>query len=521
MKKIIMVFALFFTYVVDATITLRDINETIIQIDINGCKIDFCKTGMNISNEGSHVKIESLPKQRIEITQELHNRIMYTIFYIGNKRYPIQNPCLLSTDHKILRIFEYHEEARRYQSESQKNQSKKRNIDPSQNEPPAKRNASCGSIISDGSFDIQKQPSIQLNTGVQIPAFPHFPIQQQNHFNDPNIQASRTVRQLQWHSEALEPQGLPFHHYNPQKPKQHRTKQQINPLEFIPCTQAVTFYQESDIPLHFQTYYPGTYPSEGSQTTYPITQNQPSLKNPISSLQPNLPIQSRNTPPLAQLNSSILSSTQIKSTTNSSRISPPAQPPLAQPKPIANSSTLPLVQPPLAQPKLIANSSTLPLVQPNSTTFEQCDESAGNDIGNIDIKTTPAKDLIIELFNKITLEFLLENEDYIQLLNMTSKGSNGKIMIKLKKALEKEIILENKREIIKKIKELITETLKEKDFYISDDDWFYSLEKDAKDRKIKKELMLETLKEQDSDEAIEEWLNQILDPSEYMELSSS
>jgi hypothetical protein len=33
--------------------------------------------------------------------------------------------------------------------------------------------------------------------------------------------------------------------------------------------------------------------------------------------------------------------------------------------------------------------------------------------------------------------------------------------------------------------------------------------------------MLETLKERDSDEAIEEWLNQILDPAECMELSSS
>ncbi|MDP1723309.1 MAG: hypothetical protein Q8L85_01225 [Alphaproteobacteria bacterium] len=521
MKKIIMVFALFFTYVVDATITLRDVNEAIIQIDINGYKINFCKTGMNISNKGSHVKIESFSAQRIEINQELHNGIMHTIFYIGNKKYPIQNPCLLSTDHKILRIFEYHEEARKYQFKSQKTQSKKRSIDSSQNETQAKRSATCGSTKSNGSFDIQQQPTIQQNTRAHIPTLPHFPIQQQNHFNNPNILASRTARQLQWHSEAVEPQDRPFHHYNPEMPKQHRTKQQTNPLEFISCTQAVALYQESGTPLHFQTYYPGTYPSEESQTTYPITQNQPLPKNVLSSPQSNLPIQSRNTPPLAQTISSALPSTQIKSTTNSSRISPPAQPSLAQPKPIANSSTLPLVQLNLAQPKAITKLSTLPLAQPNSTTFEQCDESARNDIGNTDIKTTSAKDLIIELFNKITLEFLLENEEYIQLLNMTSNGSSGKIMIKLKKALEKEIILEKKREIIKKIKELITETLKEKDFYISEDDWSYSLEKDAQDIKIKKELMLETLKEQDSDEAIEEWLNQILDPAECMELSSS
>lgn len=148
MKKTISMFVLFFTYAVDATITLWEVNEDMIQIDINGHKIDFCKTDVNITNEGSHVKIESHFQQRIEISQELYNGIMYTIFYIGNKRYPIQNPCLLSTDRKILRIFEYEEEAKKYQSESQESQLKKRSNDQPQKEPSAKRSASCGSTQS-------------------------------------------------------------------------------------------------------------------------------------------------------------------------------------------------------------------------------------------------------------------------------------------------------------------------------------------------------------------------------------
>jgi hypothetical protein len=60
-------------------------------------------------------------------------------------------------------------------------------------------------------------------------------------------------------------------------------------------------------------------------------------------------------------------------------------------------------------PKPVANSFTLPLVQTHSTRFEQNVESTENHISNADIKTTSAKDLIIELFNKIAQEFLLNN----------------------------------------------------------------------------------------------------------------
>jgi hypothetical protein len=291
-----MIFALFFTHAVDAIITLKKVNEAIIQININGYKINFYETGINISNEGSHVKIESISAKKIRISKEFNGT---TYFYIGNNVYPIRNPYLFSEDKKILMIFECQEEARKYQNNLQKNQSKKRNIAPSQKEPPAKRSLSCGSTMSNSNFDIQKHCLMQLNTGVHIPTLPHFPIQQQNHFNDPNIQTSRTARQLQWHSEAVAPDKHPFHNDTPQISQQLRTIQQTEPLEFVPCTRAIKLYQEQGTPLYFQTYYPSTYPSVGSQKLYPITQNQPPLKNTHSSPQPNLPIQPRNTPPLA------------------------------------------------------------------------------------------------------------------------------------------------------------------------------------------------------------------------------
>jgi hypothetical protein len=105
------------------------------------------------------------------------------------------------------------------------------------------------------------------------------------------------------------------------------------------------------------------------------------------------------------------------------------------------------------------------------------------------------------------------------------KGNSGEIMIELKKTLEKEIILKNKKEIIIKIKELIMKTLEEKDFFIYDGDWLDTSdvldisEKHKNDSETKKDLMLETLKDQDyeSDMPIDDWLDQI---TEYMESSS-
>ena len=71
MEKIIMIFALFFTHAVDAIITLKKVNEAIIQININGYKINFYETGINISNEGSHVKIESISAKKIRISKKM------------------------------------------------------------------------------------------------------------------------------------------------------------------------------------------------------------------------------------------------------------------------------------------------------------------------------------------------------------------------------------------------------------------------------------------------------------------
>jgi hypothetical protein len=411
MKKTIVVFALFFTHVVDATITLKDLNEIRIQIDINGHKIDFCKMGMRVSNEGSHVKIESISTHKIELLEETNGT---TFFYIGYNIYPIHNPCLFSEDHKILRIFECHETAQKYQSESQKSQPKKRNIYPSQNEPPAKRSASCGSIMSNSNLINQEHSSIQQKTRARTPTLPYFPYLQQTK----NI--PQKLLQFDWHTPAFGAQGYPFHEYNPYA--QHPRIKRPKPLAH----------------QHSQT--------EESQTPHPIQLNQPPIQNKHSSLQSNLPIQPRNTPPLAI-------------------------------------------------PKPIINLSTPPLAQPNSTRFEQSNESIENPIINADINLSSAKDLINELYNEIIQEFLSNNQRYMQISNMTNQvttplGKSDELAIKLKKELEKEIILENKKEIIKKIKELITETLKEKDFNITDDDWSDNQGKD-----------------QDFDINIDDWFN--------------